>query len=351
MLGLQIAEQSQIGEARRQASDLCYRYGYDEAFVGKVSLVATEMATNLVKHAGQGLLLLRLLGAESGEAAGVEIISLDRGPGLSDPGQCMQDGYSATGSLGTGLGAVARLSHCFDIYSSPGQGTAVLSQIRNRSGPATRSPLWRGSFLLGAVCLPPAGEEACGDSWAIAGSGQRLLLGVCDGLGHGPVAAEASAAALRAFQRHSSMNPAAIMESIHAALETTRGAAVAIAEINTRQRVCRYAAVGNISGHLIAPDGSRQSLISHNGTAGAQVRRIQEFSYDWPTGGLLAMHSDGLSARWALEHYPGLQAKHPSLIAGILYRDYQRDRDDSAVIVAREGANHGRALDAIQDSV
>jgi hypothetical protein len=48
------------------------------------------------------------------------------------------------------------------------------------------------------------------------------------------------------------------------------------------------------------------------------------------------MHSDGLGMQWRIERYPGLINKHPSLIAGILYRDFQRGRDDVIVLVARE---------------
>ena len=67
-----------------------------------------------------------------------------------------------------------------------------------------------------------------------------------------------------------------------------------------------------------------------------QLRRIQEFSYPWPSGALLVMHSDGLNTSWDVRGQPGLATRHPSLVAGVLYRDHARGTDDVTVAVARE---------------
>jgi hypothetical protein len=97
----------------------------------------------------------------------------------------------------------------------------------------------------------------------------------------------------------------------------------------------RYVGVGNIAGTVYA-DGVSRSAISHNGTLGHGVRKIQEFSYHFPRGAALVMHSDGLATQWRLEQYPGLAVRSPGLIAGVLYRDFKRGRDDVTVIVLRE---------------
>jgi hypothetical protein len=76
--------------------------------------------------------------------------------------------------------------------------------------------------------------------------------------------------------------------------------------------------------------------MSHNGIAGHEARRIQQFSVRWPSSGTLIVHSDGISAHWKLDAYPGLARCHPSVIAGILYRDYRRRADDATVVVTRE---------------
>ena len=77
-------------------------------------------------------------------------------------------------------------------------------------------------------------------------------------------------------------------------------------------------------------------MVSHTGTVGQNVTRFQEFTHRWPDEGLLILHSDGLSSRWTLEPYPGLTRKDPSLVAGVLYRDFVSGHDDVVVLVARE---------------
>ena len=96
-----------------------------------------------------------------------------------------------------------------------------------------------------------------------------------------------------------------------------------------------FAGVGNIAARIYAGSESRQNLVSLNGTAGHQCDRIQDFSYPWPEDGLLVLHSDGLSTGTGLESYPGLAARDPALIAGVLYRDFCRGRDDATVVVAK----------------
>jgi len=168
----------------------------------------------------------------------------------------------------------------------------------------------------------------------------RSLILLADGLGHGILAAEAAVEAVKTFQNNTSLAPAQVVAAIHAALRSTRGAAVAVAEVDAAQQVVRFAGVGNIAGLILSADGCRH-LVSHNGTAGHEVRKIQEFTYPWPARGggrqpLLILHSDGLTSRWDLDRYPGLAQRHPSLIAGVLYRDFYRGRDDVTVVVATE---------------
>jgi len=124
------------------------------------------------------------------------------------------------------------------------------------------------------------------------------------------------------------------VEAIHLALRSTRGAAVAMATINPAQRRVYYCGLGNISGMVIA-EGRAHGMASQNGTAGHEVSRIMQFEYDWPKDALLVMHTDGLSAKWDLNSYPGLSVRHPSLISAVLYRDFRRQRDDATVVVSR----------------
>ena len=76
-------------------------------------------------------------------------------------------------------------------------------------------------------------------------------------------------------------------------------------------------------------------MTSHNGTLGHELRKIQEFSFPWEPQSVLIMHSDGLGSQWDLNQYPGIMRKHASVIAAVLYRDFERQRDDVTVLVAK----------------
>lgn len=328
-LALPVEESSQAGEARRTATWLAQRLGFNETEAGKVAIVAGEAASNMVKYATGGELLLQPL--ECDGVRGLEIMALDRGPGIADLPGSLRDGYSTGRSPGIGLGAIARLSALFDIYSRPQAGTALLAQLWSQPGfkpPPAACP------EFGVLSLAKPGYETNGDGWAIQRLPGRSSIMIADGLGHGLLAARASAAAVQLFLEKPGLEPTIFIEAAHAALRGTRGAAMAVAEVDTNQQSIRFAGVGNIAGALERA-GKYQGLVSHHGTVGYNMDKVQEFTYPFSPGALLIIHSDGLSARWSFERYPGLLEKHPALIAGILYRDYGRRNDDTTVAVIR----------------
>jgi anti-sigma regulatory factor (Ser/Thr protein kinase) len=328
---VQIDERTQVGEARRAAVEMAEALGLGTTQGGKVALAATEAATNIVKHAGSGKILLRPLAR--GAALGLEILALDRGPGISNVTASMRDGHSTAGSMGTGLGALSRISPSFELYSQPGHGTAVRLEVWGSTPPPAEAEL-----ELGAVCLPKTGEEVPGDSWLLERSGDYRTMLVMDGLGHGPNAARAARAATEAFALHPSATPGALMQICHGALAATRGAAGAAARVEPAKKHGSFAGVGNIACR-VETTGARRQLVSHSGTLGHVMRRVQEFEFDFPAGALLILHSDGLATRWSSQDYPGLLAKHAGLIAGVLYRDHNRGTDDVTVVALKNIAN------------
>jgi len=330
---IRIQEQTDSAEARRSALTLAAGLLFDETSAGNVALVVTEAAKNLLKHAGGGQIILRAL--EHGRAAGIEMLALDKGPGIADPGRCFQDGYSTAGTSGTGLGAIARLSTLHEIYSRRGQGTALMAQVR-RGGRDGGLPVAAPRFRVGGVGVAMLGEEECGDDWIFQDFPRGARITVADGLGHGENAALAARAAIRAAREHVDESAPTLLERIHGSLRHTRGAAVAVAEIDPPSHTVRFAGVGNIAAAIVTDSGMVRRLVSFAGTAGLEARKIVEFTYPWDSRSLLLMHSDGLQTHWSFDSYPGLLERHPSLIAGVLYRDYARGRDDVTVVVAQE---------------
>jgi anti-sigma regulatory factor (Ser/Thr protein kinase) len=326
---IRVEEPSQVAAARRAAADLSWRLRFDETTAGRLAVVVTELATNLVKHGGGGEVLLRPVDVPPWS---VEVFALDRGPGMVNVALCLEDGYSTAGSAGTGLGAVQRMSSGFDVWSRPKSGAAVRIEI----APHGEGPREAG-FQIGGLSVPVAGEIECGDAWSEERRPGSATLLVVDGLGHGPGAAIAAREAVKSFMATAEAPPRARVEALNLALRPTRGAAVAVAHLDATRKVVRYAGLGNISAAL--HDGaSVRHLVSQHGTAGQGSRRIEEYTYPWEARSVLVMHSDGIAARHDLAAYPGLLERHPALVAGVLYRDFARGRDDATVVVARRAA-------------
>lgn len=323
-----VQDSSQVGDARRRAVILAQSLGFNETDAGRVALIATEMATNIVKHAKHGQVILRSLVHE--ETQGIELLALDQGEGSYSTHDWLRDGYSTAGSAGQGLGAISRLSTYFDLQSLPGLGSVILSHV------------WAGIFSppipnsLGAICVPIEGEQECGDLWsAISHPGGKRLL-VVDGLGHGPYAAEAARAAAEAFHRNKNLSVSLTMEKVHVALRPTRGAAVAIADLNFERSNLEFVGVGNISAFLFQ-NGERHGMVSSSGIAGHDIRRLQVFTHAFVPGAGLILHTDGLTSRWDLHSgpYASVLTRNPAILAGVLFRDFCRGRDDATVVVVR----------------
>jgi anti-sigma regulatory factor (Ser/Thr protein kinase) len=326
---IEVSDHSQAGDARRKAVALAQSLAMDEIRCGEVAIAATEIATNLVKHAGRGYILLQQTGKTGGW--GLRLIGVDKGPGIADVTVALRDGHSTADSLGTGLGAVKRLSDAFDVYTVPGAGTVVSAVFWGRKPASSLVPR---VVEVACVSEPLRGEEANGDGWAVQCSADLALLMVVDGLGHGVMAAEAAREAERILAATLTTTPDAIVRDLHLALKKTRGAAGAVARVDPVKGLLSFAGVGNISGTVAEPSGTR-SLTSHNGTLGHRMEQLQEFTCPWNKESILVMHSDGLITRWDLKRYPGIRKKPASVIAAVLHRDFCRERDDVTVLVAK----------------
>ena len=90
----------------------------------KLVTAASELARNLVQHAGGGLVTVET--ENDGRRRGVRVIFEDHGPGIESVELAMRDGYSTAGGLGLGLGGAKRLSNDFQIESVPGKGTRIV---------------------------------------------------------------------------------------------------------------------------------------------------------------------------------------------------------------------------------
>jgi anti-sigma regulatory factor (Ser/Thr protein kinase) len=331
-----VSDASHVGEVRRRINQITGDARLPPSESGNAAIVATELATNLSRYATGGEMILGSVAADADSPGWVEMLSIDRGPGMADLARCLEDGYSTGGGRGEGLGAVRRLSTEWDFYSlissgaEPG-GSVVFSRV---GGPAVRPSF--APFAWGGVSRPAPHEFRCGDGWRVAERKGEFTLMMVDGLGHGVEAAAATDEACDVFDTDPFAPLPTILQNAGVRLQRTRGGAMAAVRVDGPNRVVKFVGVGNIAAHLRARgEEAGRGLVSHNGIVGGDVRKIQEFSYDCPEDGLLVVHSDGLQSRWNLKPYAGLIARHPAVIASILYRDFTRGRDDVTVAVVR----------------
>ncbi|MGB9107860.1 MAG: ATP-binding protein, partial [Telluria sp.] len=151
---------SDIAAARRAGQKLADDVGFDAVQAGRLAIVITEAGTNILKHAGEGVLYV--MHAQSGTGtAGIDVLAVDNGPGIADFATSIQDGVSTAGTAGTGLGALRRQSDEFDFWSMRGKGAAFFMRIWHGTPPP--SPC---GIEVGALFVPLAGEDASGDGWA-----------------------------------------------------------------------------------------------------------------------------------------------------------------------------------------
>jgi anti-sigma regulatory factor (Ser/Thr protein kinase) len=323
MRWFRVEEPSAVFACRRAAMFMASQLEFPAGRADRLALAVTEAGSNLHKHAREGAMLLRI-GRDAGPA-GIELVTIDAGPGLPDVTAALRDGHSTAGTLGIGLGSIRRQADFCDIYSAPGRGTVLVARFwaEPRDGPA---------ISYAGLTRPIIGEAECGDAYGAIRAGDVLTGALCDGLGHGPLAAAAAREALAAVFEEPADEPAALLERAHRRMGGTRGGALAIAQIDGP--VVRFAGLGNVAGWILSPD-SRSGMASVPGIAGHQARRFRQFEYPLPPKAMVIMHSDGLTSRWDAGALPGLAGRDPLITAAALLAEAGRHRDDAGVLVLK----------------
>jgi anti-sigma regulatory factor (Ser/Thr protein kinase) len=343
---MEVVDDAQVGAARRAVHSFAKRVGFTERELAEIDIVVQELGTNAARYATGGgtVHFTTPLGAEPG----LELFYCDKGPGIPDIERAARDGVTTGGSLGAGLGAIRRLMHEFDCYSTvvaPYEPRAPARPRRTTHGTALLCRKWVEAARLerhhaatarryGAWSRPRPGETANGDAYFVRRRAGQTLLAVIDGLGHGHGAEEAAAAALEVLGAWQGEGLEELFQRAHDRLRPTRGAVMGACVVDTPREAFYYAGVGNIEVRVFnSPEPIRP--VPANGTLGARMGRLRVWRFPWAEGATVVLASDGLSASWDIGDYPGLLAKSPQLMAGVLMRDYVRGSDDATILVAR----------------
>ena len=326
-----VADRSYFALLKKRIHALAVDSGFSEERTGKVDIIVAELVTNLVKHAGGGQLVVKKI-KDVSHGDGIEIVSIDNGPGIGDVKRMMQDGVSTTNTLGHGLGAIQRLSDICEIYTQKNWGTVFLSRIFKSEKESNKKPR---AVEISSLVLPKPGEELCGDGFYYKLTKEKLKLFLGDGLGHGPEAAKAVNTAIDVFKRNVEETPVEIIRDLHQSVRKTRGLVACVAIFYFKEKLWRICGVGNIS-TKVSSYVNTKNYVAHNGIIGHNIpntMKDQEVPYE--PGQNIILCSDGLKNRWDLIKYPGILKNDLSILTAALYKDNTRNSDDASIAAAK----------------
>jgi anti-sigma regulatory factor (Ser/Thr protein kinase) len=322
-------DRSYLALLKKEIHSLSIHVGFTGTTLAEIDIIVSELASNLIKHAINGEILVRVLG--QAQPTGIELISIDGGPGFENAEKIFSDGYSTTNSLGQGLGAIKRLSDHVSVYSLPGWGTIVLSRVY-LSGKNPEVP--RQGPHFGSVIVPKTGEVFCGDGLFIKRNSDQYGILAADGLGHGPQAHLAVSLAIEYFKKTTDENLTDIIRGMNDALKKSRGIVGTLVTIDSKEKILKILGVGNISTKMFG--SSAKTHLSYNGIIGSNIpNTINQQEFPVETNQLLIICSDGIKSGYDYHRYPKILKYDLSILAAAIYKDYNRKTDDTMVVIVR----------------
>lgn len=318
--------------AQGAAREVAHEIAFSDVECEQIALAASELASNLVRHANGGTLRVSEI-TDDDDRSGIAIETEDDGPGIARPDKALVDGFSTAGGLGTGLGTVHRIMDELDFSSRPAGGLRVwcCRWMRPSTTGAFSRPLAFGVATRARGNDPQNGDAFVVRTWMDGG-----LAGVIDGLGHGELAERAAHVARTYVEDHFDQPVRRLFEGVALACRRTRGAVMALARFDLKARKVDIGSIGNVEVRLFG--GERANVIVRRGILGVNAPNPVVTSHAWTDDSILVLHSDGLHSHWSLDDLARITWAAPAEAAHALLQQEGKDDDDATVVVVRSTA-------------
>lgn len=333
ILSIEVNHSSDVNLAARKGKAICKEAGFSAQETEEIALAVKELASNLVKYADQGVLVFKKL--EEGGQTGIQIESIDQGPGIADVEEAFEDGFSTGGSLGVGLGTVNRLMDEVEIttHSTYSGGTHIVCKRLQRVHKKTTN---RFSLDVGAHSRPLPGHRANGDAFVIKEWENQLFVSLIDGVGHGRLAYQAAQKACNYLLSHYDQPFENIIRGLERTCRSSRGVVLLMLRFDLERHELVSTGIGNIETRItgtLEPD----NIISRRGIVGLNKVSPVVRNHHWESDFMMILHSDGIETHRANKGDNFANSGQPaSEISRQLLHSFSKDSDDATVIVIKK---------------
>lgn len=190
------------------------------------------------------------------------------------------------------------------------------------------------AYECGVATFVLPGQKECGDHHVVTTSDTALLVAVADGLGHGEEAAAAAKLATSILEDSAGEPLPSLMGSCHEKLQRTRGIALSMASIDTKERMMTWLGVGNVQGVLVRSGETghqyQQHLLLRSGVVGSSLPKLQMSLAAVHPGDTLIFATDGVKSDFPVRLR---RIEPPQKTADRILKDFRSGRDDALVLV------------------
>ncbi|MBD3268142.1 SpoIIE family protein phosphatase [bacterium] len=332
VIRIAIAHSSDVYVARTKAGGLATQMGFGKKNVEEITIVASELATNMLVHAGKGMLILTALANE--EQGGIQIEAVDSGPGFSDWEKAVTDGYSTSDSMGYGLGTANRLMDELEIMkeSKGNRGAHIIARKWLRQTPDMGNPC---PFDIGVATRAHPGMKLNGDHYVIKRDRSTVLVAVIDGVGHGQYAHRASQKAAEYIESHHHEPFENLFQGTFRNCRGTRGVVMAILRLDWKRETATFASIGNIEVKIWNRD-QKIDFPLRRGIVGVNAPKPLISQHAWNPENIVVLFSDGLTSRWKWNDISHLLSRSANDMARELLYLFGKNNDDATVMVIKK---------------